>query len=660
MSYDSDVVLATSGRGEADWDKIITLCNRIRNSFGASSMQFALESVMKRLKNTDPNVQLHALTLLEACVSNCGSDFQIELTKPFFQSEVKALLGAHPDPKVSQRLRELLASWVAEFRSNAQMKGLLTFVEQLRHEGHSFAAAQPQLVQPLAYPVDSSATASKEDSDLQKAIKMSLEESKKPSAAPSTATLSSVYPVLTSPKPQKKQQQQGKKVRALYDFHAAEDNELSFRAGEIITILDDSDENWWKGESHLGKGLFPANFVTLNLNSEPEQVKVEKESKKKKEEPKRVMANEDKVDLLLQMLSTADATIESSSENDTIVELEKECQAMKPSIDEAIASLQRQEDDMKSVNEKFQEAMAYYRKLLAEGPRLSTMQSQRVTTAQQYQAPPQQYQAMPQQYQAPPQQYQAPPQQYQGPSQQYQATPQAPSQQYQAPPQQYQAPPQQYQVPPQQYGATPQAPPSQQYQATSQAPPSQQFQVTPQAPPPQQYQAPPQQLQAGSSVQPSHSLSGGSYQPTAMYSATPKVAPPISSSSYLGEMTSLSGPPPQYTPYASMPPSGSGPSSANQPLMTGSSSMNQAPMTGLNQQPMVSSMSQAFPVTQSLMMGVPPMSQQPMMGQLPGQPSFNQSVTTGANSLQHLPHLPYAYYQASPAAHQPPHPSLLH
>ncbi len=54
----------------------------------------------------------------------------------------------------------------------------------------------------------------------------------------------------------------------MYDFVAAEDNELSFRAGEVITIIDESDENWWKGETQLGKGLFPASFVSANLSVE--------------------------------------------------------------------------------------------------------------------------------------------------------------------------------------------------------------------------------------------------------------------------------------------------------------------------------------------------------------------------------------------------------
>ena len=30
--------------------------------------------------------------LLEACVSNCGKDFQLELTKPAFQSDARAIL----------------------------------------------------------------------------------------------------------------------------------------------------------------------------------------------------------------------------------------------------------------------------------------------------------------------------------------------------------------------------------------------------------------------------------------------------------------------------------------------------------------------------------------------------------------------------------------
>lgn len=80
----------------------------------------------------------------------------------------------------------------------------------------------------------------------------------------SPATPSSPVTVPAAPSSIKKNASQStEKVRALYDYDAQGEGELSFKENDVIEVLDKQPDCWWMGKLGNMQGLFPSNFVEL-------------------------------------------------------------------------------------------------------------------------------------------------------------------------------------------------------------------------------------------------------------------------------------------------------------------------------------------------------------------------------------------------------------
>ncbi|VDO41924.1 unnamed protein product [Haemonchus placei] len=337
-----------------NWAMILDVCDKVNSDPRAPKN--ALLSIRKRLNHRDPHVVLLALSVLDSCWSNCGPAFRKEVSSASFINELQAK-ATHSTRLVAEKTRMMIQKWVEnECKSDASLSLVATLYKNLVADGYSFTSSEPKKSTVLFFYCDSFNQASctdclqEEEDALAKAIALSLQEADK---APKTNKLyqslsNTSYSAVTNGTSNKTNE---RTVRALYDFEAAEDNELSFVSGDLITVTDDSNPNWWCGRIGVQQGLFPSSFVTSDLS----EVKVS--SKAAPAAPATI--DESVLLRCIQMLEDCDPTGETPDPPE-LATIEQASRAQAPLIDARLAAIDAQVNALSQVDMAIRDVLALY------------------------------------------------------------------------------------------------------------------------------------------------------------------------------------------------------------------------------------------------------------------------------------------------------------
>jgi len=367
---------------DTDWGVVLELCDKIKE-YEKGPQDFT-NAIFNKLNNKVPHISMQALTVLDAVVQNCGAKFYKEMASQNFTDLLRDFLTSYKNQKCVNKMKFLVRKWAEEFKNDPNLAHFLSIYYYLKGEGHKFpsddetdvTSKKMQLASSVTNNPDAAAS-QQEAEDLAKALAASLQDQEKSKARSSPVT-SSLYPSMagtsngfsSSYTTSNSGAKSKRLVKALYDFEAAEDNELTFHTGDIIEILNDSDPNWWKGEMNGSAGLFPSNFVTSDLNKqvEPEVVQAKQPEAVEEVQPEKVLyVDEALIDKTLSDLQNIDP--ESTTKDPAeMLKNEEACLAMESLVIDKLDKIDAEHLGLTKLHSDMISALELYNKLMTEAP----------------------------------------------------------------------------------------------------------------------------------------------------------------------------------------------------------------------------------------------------------------------------------------------------
>eukprot|EP01108_Squamamoeba_japonica_P008945 TRINITY_DN813_c0_g2_i1.p1 TRINITY_DN813_c0_g2~~TRINITY_DN813_c0_g2_i1.p1 ORF type:complete len:403 (+),score=74.98 TRINITY_DN813_c0_g2_i1:117-1325(+) len=86
----------------------------------------------------------------------------------------------------------------------------------------------------------------------------------KPTPTPTPTPAAAAAPAAaTNPFKKQPEKPKGKQAKALWDFAGTDEDELPFKKGDIVTVTNTDDGDWWEAEMGGKSGTIPSNYVKM-------------------------------------------------------------------------------------------------------------------------------------------------------------------------------------------------------------------------------------------------------------------------------------------------------------------------------------------------------------------------------------------------------------
>ncbi|KAL3995957.1 hypothetical protein ACER0C_008613 [Sarotherodon galilaeus] len=193
---------ATNGSLQSeDWGLNMEICDIINET--DEGPRDAVKAIKKRIVgNKNFREIMLALTVLEACVKNCGHRFHVLVASQEFVEGVlvRSILPKNNPPTIlHDRVLSLIQSWADAFRSSSSLSGVVHVYDDLRRRGLEFPMTDLDALSPIHTPNRSipengtaeipSVTAPTNESQLEAASSISIQNTS-PSFQPSEGPVS--------------------------------------------------------------------------------------------------------------------------------------------------------------------------------------------------------------------------------------------------------------------------------------------------------------------------------------------------------------------------------------------------------------------------------------------------------------------------------------